>query len=61
MMRVATFLAEVRAELSKVSWPTPSRTVNLTLVVLAVSLVVGLYIGAIDLALTKLTEVFLLR
>lgn len=61
MMRVATFLGEVRGELTKVSWPTPRQTINLTLIVLAVSLLVGLYIGGIDLLLAKLTEAFLLR
>lgn len=56
MGKVFAFLGEVRVELEKVSWPTPRQTINLTLVVLIVSLIVGLYIGGIDLALTTLTE-----
>lgn len=56
MNNVVSFFGEVRAELTKVSWPTPRQTVNLTLVVVFVSLLVGLYVGGIDLLLAKLTE-----
>jgi preprotein translocase subunit SecE len=43
-----TFLRETRAELRKVVWPTPRETRNLTIVVLALSVVVGLFLGAFD-------------
>jgi len=56
MNRIASFLGEVRSELGKVSWPTPRQTINLTIVVVVVSLVVGFYVGGIDILLTKLTE-----
>lgn len=59
MGKLLSFLGEVRAELTKVSWPTPRQTLNLTLIVLGVSLLVGIYVGGLDLVLTNLTERFL--
>ena len=59
MNRLTKFLSEVRVELAKVSWPTWHQTVNLTLVVIAVSLLVGLYVGGIDFVLAQLTAKFI--
>jgi preprotein translocase subunit SecE len=43
-----TFVRETRAELRKVVWPTPRETWNLTVVVLALSIIVGMFLGAFD-------------
>jgi len=43
-------------ELKKVTWPTRKETVRLTLVVIGISLIIGLYIGIIDILLTKSLE-----
>ena len=40
-------------EIQKVSWPTRAETVRLTLIVVAVSLVVGLYVGVLDVVLAQ--------
>lgn len=53
------FLKEVKSELSKVIWPTRKETIRLTLVVIGVSLVVGIFLGGIDYFLTKIMEVIL--
>ena len=53
------FLKEVQEELKKVVWPTREEVVRLTFVVIAVSLIVGLFLGGIDFILTKLTQVLL--
>lgn len=42
------FLQEVYSELLKVSWPSRNDTIRLTAVVIAISLFVGLYLGAVD-------------
>jgi preprotein translocase subunit SecE len=42
------FVRDVRSELRKVAWPTQRETVNLTAVVLAFSVAVGLFLGGID-------------
>ncbi len=40
-------------ELKKVSWPSRKETIRLTSVVLGVSLIIGLYVGIIDILLAK--------
>jgi len=45
--------SKVIDELKKVSWPSRRETMRLTLVVVGVSLIIGLYIGIIDILLTK--------
>lgn len=44
-------------ELKKVTWPTRKETVRLTTVVIAISLIIGIYIGIIDVLLAKGLEV----
>lgn len=48
MSRIRRFLYEAWQELKKVNWPTPEQARNLTVLVLAVSFVVGLYIAFFD-------------
>lgn len=48
------FLKEVGDELKKVVWPTRDEVIRLTAVVIIVSLIVGVYLGGIDLILTKI-------
>lgn len=47
------FLKETREELKKVTWPTQQEVVRLTAIVIIVSLLVGLFIGALDFIFTK--------
>lgn len=51
-----TFGREVLEELKRVSWPTKKQTIYLTMVVVVISLTIGLYIGIIDILLTKFLE-----
>jgi preprotein translocase subunit SecE len=53
--RIRRFLEDTRAELGKVTWPTPRQTVNLTVIVFVVAGVVGAYIFAWDFVLTRVT------
>jgi preprotein translocase subunit SecE len=46
--RTRTYLTESWAELQKVAWPTRRTVVNLTLIVIAVSALVGAYIAILD-------------
>ena len=46
--RIRRYLAESWAELKKVVWPTRETVINLTLIVVAVSVAVGAYIAVID-------------
>jgi preprotein translocase subunit SecE len=42
------FVRDVRSELRKVAWPNQRETINLTAVVIAFSVVVGLFLGGVD-------------
>jgi len=46
--RIRRYFDEVWSELRKVSWPTREHVRNLTVLVFAISLVVGLYITVLD-------------
>lgn len=50
------FLREVYIELTKVTWPGRDEVVKLTVIVIAVSVAIGIYIGGLDFVLTKLTD-----
>lgn len=47
------FGRDILDELKKVSWPSRKETVRLTTVVIVISLIIGLYVGIIDVLLTK--------
>ena len=54
-----TYFQESWAELRKVSWPDRQTVVNLTLIVIGVSIAVGAYIAILDsLMHAALTQVF---
>jgi len=46
--RIRRYLDEVWSELKKVSWPTRDQVRNLTVLVFAISFVVGIYITVLD-------------
>ncbi|HEU4920505.1 MAG TPA: preprotein translocase subunit SecE [Candidatus Limnocylindrales bacterium] len=50
MRRIRRFIDEAWSELKKVSWPTREQVRNLTVLVIAVSFTVGLYITVLDAA-----------
>jgi preprotein translocase subunit SecE len=47
--RLTRYLKETRAELRKVAWPTREQATNLTLIVLAVTIVMAIFLGVVDL------------
>ena len=53
------FLKEVRSELKRVVWPTRQEAIRLTSVVVIVSALVGVYIGALDYLFAKIAGVLL--
>ena len=48
MKRIRRYFDEVWSELKKVSWPTREQVRNLTVLVFAISVVIGLYITLLD-------------
>ena len=60
MRQITKYLGEVRGEMAKVVWPKRDEVVRLTLIVLAISAIVGVYLGGLDYALTKLLEILII-
>ena len=53
-MRPLLFLKEVQNELKLVTWPTRRNTLKLTVAVVVISVLVGVYIGVLDFGFTKI-------
>jgi len=53
------FFEESKVEIRKVVWPTRKETITTCVAVLVVSLVIALYLGIIDFALSKIVETIL--
>ena len=52
-------VGEVVSELRRVTWPTREETLRLTIMVIAVSAVIGAFLGAVDLVFVRLFELIL--
>lgn len=61
MDQVTAFLKGSIEEFSKVTWPTRKETIRLTITVLLVSIVMGLFIGGLDFTFTNLMNTLLKR
>ncbi len=59
MITPVAFLKEVQSELTKVIWPTRKQTIRLTVLVVAVSLGVGLFIGGLDIIFIRIVDTLL--
>jgi len=55
-----TFLREVKVELKKTSFPSRSTTVRNTLIVIAFSLAVAVFLGSLDMLFTYILNTFVL-
>lgn len=56
--RTGNFLKETIVELQKTKWPTPQQAWRLTVVVMAVIIALGIYMGALDYLMTVLVSKF---
>ncbi|AJE02520.1 preprotein translocase subunit SecE [Geobacter pickeringii] len=57
--KVKEFLAEVKAELGKVTWPSRKETISTTWVVVAIVFLISIYLGACDVVLAKVMRFIL--
>lgn len=57
---IRDFLVNVQTEFKRVSWPTREATLNSTGVVVFLTLVIALFLGAVDLGLSEVVK-FLIR
>jgi preprotein translocase subunit SecE len=56
LRRAQEFVREVVAEFRKVAWPSRQELINSTVVVIAVTVVVALFLGAVDVVLARIVE-----
>jgi preprotein translocase subunit SecE len=56
---IGQFLREVRIELSKVTWPTRKDTIASTSVVLVIVILIAVFLGIVDLGLSRLMRILL--
>ncbi len=50
------FLREVKIELKKVTWPTRKQTMGSTVVVIVLVVIISLFLGLVDVSLSKLMQ-----
>lgn len=54
--RIRTYFGEIIAELRKVVWPTREETRRLTVMVIIVAGAIGIFLGVMDYAFTRIME-----
>jgi preprotein translocase subunit SecE len=54
--RVKEFTQDVLAEFRKVTWPSRQELINSTVVVIVVTVVLALFLGAVDIVLARAVE-----
>jgi len=59
--KIKNYFKEVKVEMDKVKWPTKNQTVNYTLVVIGVSVVVAAFLGVLDYIFNLGLNFFLFR
>lgn len=55
-MNIVSFLGEVRTELTKVTLPGRNDIIRLTVTVIGISILVGIYLGTVDFLFVKMLE-----
>lgn len=55
------FIRQVIDELGRVTWPSRKTAIEMSAIVIAVSVVVGLYIGGLDAAFTAVVDLLVAR
>ncbi len=56
MKIIPAFFTDVIEEMKKVTWPTKDEAIKMTITVIIATVIVGIYVGGLDYALTKAIE-----
>jgi len=56
---ISRSIKEIYAELGRVTWPTKEETTRLSIIVVSISIVIGLFLGVIDMAFSKIIAFFI--
>ena len=59
--KLTSFLQESKLELSRVNWPSREETMQLTAMVIGISILFALFLGFLDFLFTYLLELILFR
>jgi preprotein translocase subunit SecE len=59
--KTVQFFQEAKAELMKVNWPTKKQTINYTILVVAVSLAVALFLGGLDWIFSYILKTYIIK
>ncbi|HIE48172.1 TPA: preprotein translocase subunit SecE [Candidatus Bipolaricaulota bacterium] len=57
--RIRRYLTSVRAEVQRVSWPSRREVVTFTILIFMMVVVLGLYLGLVDLVLQRILSLLL--
>lgn len=57
--KVSKFFKDLKSEFKKIVWPSRQQTINNTLIVLATMVVIGLFIGGVDLGLGRILKLLI--
>jgi preprotein translocase subunit SecE len=58
-MSIISYITEVKAESKNIKWPTKKQVINYTIVVMVLSLLLAIYVGALDAFFAKLLSILL--
>jgi preprotein translocase SecE subunit len=58
---IITFFKEAKIELTKVNWLTRKQTINYTLLVIGISLVVAFFLGGLDYLFESILRNFIIK
>ena len=56
---ISRSIKEIYAELGRVTWPTKEETTRLSIIVVSISIVIGLFLGVIDMGFSKIIPFFI--
>ena len=56
---ISRSIKEIYAELGRVTWPTKEETTRLSIIVVSIAIVIGLFLGLIDLDFSKIIAFFI--
>lgn len=59
--KIKVFFQEAKAELLKVNWPTKKQTINYTILIIAISLVMAAFLGGLDYVFSYILKLFIVK
>jgi preprotein translocase subunit SecE len=58
-MSIISYISEVKSEAKNIKWPTKKQVVSYTIAVIVLSLVLAIYVGALDALFAKILSIIL--